>query len=82
MRWNFSAWPENLRGKLIRSQSLAEVVLRERNAEPARAFCYFTYWMLLHGLACWLVGGAFLAGGGVALRRAGVHRRLPGHVLR
>lgn len=30
---------ENLRGKLIRSQSLAEVVLRERNAEPARAFC-------------------------------------------
>lgn len=47
---------ENLRGKLIRSQSLAEVVLRERNAEPARAFCYFTYWMLLHGLACWLVG--------------------------
>ncbi len=47
---------ENLRGKLIRSQSLAEVVLRERKAEPARAFCYFTYWMLLHGLACWLVG--------------------------
>ncbi|OCX93994.1 MAG: AraC family transcriptional regulator [Pseudomonas sp. CO183] len=47
---------ENLRGKLIRSQSLAEVVLRERNAEPARAFCYFTFWMLLHGLACWLVG--------------------------
>jgi len=47
---------ENLRGKLIRSQSLAEVVLRERHAEPARAFCYFTFWMLLHGLACWLVG--------------------------
>ncbi|MCW3147806.1 AraC family transcriptional regulator [Stutzerimonas stutzeri] len=47
---------ENFRGKLIRSQSLAEVVLRERNAEPARAFCYFTFWMLLHGLACWLVG--------------------------
>lgn len=47
---------ESFRGKLIRSQSLAEVVLRERNAEPARAFCYFTFWMLLHGLACWLVG--------------------------
>ncbi|MGE4404672.1 AraC family transcriptional regulator [Pseudomonas sp.] len=47
---------ENFRGKLIRSQSLAEVVLRERTAEPGRAFCYFTFWMLLHGLACWLVG--------------------------
>lgn len=47
---------ENFRGKLIRSQSLAEIVLRERAAEPARAFCYFTFWMLLHGLACWLVG--------------------------
>ena len=47
---------ENLHGRLIRSQSLAEVVLREPAGEPARAFCYFTYWMLLHGLACWLVG--------------------------
>jgi AraC-like DNA-binding protein len=25
-------------------------------APPLRAFGYFTFWMLLHGLACWLVG--------------------------
>src|SRR3546814_11643354 len=47
---------ENLRGKLIRSQSLAAVVLRERTPEPARACCYFTFWMPLHGLVCSPVG--------------------------
>jgi AraC-like DNA-binding protein len=47
----------DFRGELQRSQSLAEVVLHEpQGAPPLRAFTYFTFWMLLHGLACWLVG--------------------------
>lgn len=50
---------ENFRATLSRSQSLAEVVLRERGAEPVRPFAYFTFWMMLHGLACWLVGRRF-----------------------
>ena len=50
---------ESFRGSLSRSQSLAEVVLHERSAEPARSFAYFTFWLLLHGLACWLVGRRF-----------------------
>lgn len=48
---------EAFRGELYRSESLAEVMLSEPpEAPPLRAFGYFTFWMLLHGLACWLVG--------------------------
>ncbi|WP_407290693.1 AraC family transcriptional regulator [Stutzerimonas zhaodongensis] len=48
---------EGFRGALHRSESLAEVTLEEgREALPLRAFSYFTFWMLIHGLACWLVG--------------------------
>jgi len=47
---------EGFRGELSRSESLAEIVLQESSAPPLRAFGYFTFWMLLHGLACWLVG--------------------------
>jgi AraC-like DNA-binding protein len=48
---------EAFRGSLHHSESLAEVTLREASeAPPLRAFSYFTFWMLLHGLACWLVG--------------------------
>lgn len=50
---------ENFHATLGRSQSLAEVVLHERSAEPGRPFSYFTFWLLLHGLACWLVGRRF-----------------------
>lgn len=46
---------EGFRGRLLRSESLAEVSLHETGA-PLRAFGYFTFWMLVHGLACWLVG--------------------------
>ena len=46
---------EGFRGRLVRSESLAEVALQE-TGEPLRAFGYFTFWMLVHGLACWLVG--------------------------
>ncbi|NBA97690.1 AraC family transcriptional regulator [Pseudomonas sp. R5(2019)] len=47
---------EHLQADLGRQQSLAEVVLREQERPPRRAFCYFTYWMLVHGVTCWLAG--------------------------
>ena len=33
----------------------AEIRLRDAGG-PRRAFAYRTYWLILHGLACWLVG--------------------------
>ena len=47
---------ERLPATLVRRQSLAEIVLQEPAEDPARAFTYFTYWMMVHGVACWLVG--------------------------
>ncbi|PIB42183.1 AraC family transcriptional regulator [Pseudomonas sp. 2822-15] len=45
---------EQMPAQLVRQQSLAEIVLLE--PEPQRAFTYFTYWMIVHGVACWLAG--------------------------
>jgi AraC-like DNA-binding protein len=42
------------RGELRVQDGLAEVVLHD--AAPRSAFAYRTYWIILHGLACWLVG--------------------------
>lgn len=42
------------RAVLRTKQSMAAVVLREDSVEPARAFTYFTFWMYVHGLTCWL----------------------------
>lgn len=47
---------EHLPAELVRQQSLAEIVLLEDDHEPRRAFTYFTYWMIVHGVACWLAG--------------------------
>jgi len=47
---------ERLPAQLVRQQSLAEIVLLEPESEPNRAFTYFTYWMIVHGVACWLAG--------------------------
>ncbi|SDT04687.1 AraC-type DNA-binding protein [Pseudomonas sp. Z003-0.4C(8344-21)] len=47
---------ERLSAQLVRQQSLAEIVLLEDDYEPRRAFTYFTYWMIVHGVACWLAG--------------------------
>ncbi len=47
---------EHLPAQLARQQSLAEIVLLEPEAAPKRAFTYFTYWMIVHGVACWLAG--------------------------
>ncbi|MCG6576952.1 AraC family transcriptional regulator [Pseudomonas sp. AF32] len=47
---------ECLPAQWVRQQSLAEIVLLEDDREPRRAFTYFTYWMIVHGVACWLAG--------------------------
>ncbi|MCM2378681.1 AraC family transcriptional regulator [Pseudomonas marginalis] len=47
---------ERLPAELVRQQSLTEIVLLEPESEPNRAFTYFTYWMIVHGVACWLAG--------------------------
>jgi len=46
---------EDPRGELLVEGGLAQVVLHDA-AAPRSAFAYRTYWILLHGLACWLVG--------------------------
>jgi AraC-like DNA-binding protein len=43
------------RGELTTSGGLAQVVLHDSGAARS-AFAYRTFWILLHGLACWLVG--------------------------
>ena len=40
---------EQMPAQLVRQQSLAEIVLAE--PAPKRAFTYFTYWMIVHGVA-------------------------------
>lgn len=47
---------QNVPARLVRQQSLAQIVLQEPEAQPRRAFTYFTYWMIVHGVACWLAG--------------------------
>ncbi|MGN8275716.1 AraC family transcriptional regulator [Pseudomonas sp. SMV71] len=47
---------EHLPAQCTRQQSLAEIVLLEDDQAPRRAFTYFTYWMIVHGVACWLAG--------------------------
>lgn len=46
----------DFQGQLVRQQSLAEIVLKVPSQEPARAFACFTYWMIVHGVICWLAG--------------------------
>lgn len=43
------------RGELVVAEGLAQIVLRDAG-EARSAFAYRTYWILLHGIACWLVG--------------------------
>lgn len=47
---------EDLQPALVRQQSLAEIVIGEPREAPRRAFTYFTFWMIVHGVACWLAG--------------------------
>ena len=47
---------DDFEGVLERSGDTARVVLRERHAAPRRAFAYGTFLIIMHGLACWLIG--------------------------
>lgn len=43
------------RGELVVADGLAEIRLLDADG-PRSAFAYRTFWIILHGLACWLVG--------------------------
>ncbi|HGM5579392.1 TPA: AraC family transcriptional regulator [Pseudomonas putida] len=47
---------QDLQPSLVRQQSLVEIVINEPRDEPRRAFTYFAFWMIVHGVACWLAG--------------------------
>lgn len=42
--------------RLVRQDGVAAIALDEPQGPAPRAFCYFTFWLMLHGLACWLLG--------------------------
>jgi AraC-like DNA-binding protein len=44
----------DLSGHLQVHQGLARITLEGRCGEPLRPFACFTYWLIIHGLACWL----------------------------
>lgn len=46
---------EDPQGNLQIADGLAQIVLTERTGARS-AFAYRTYWILLHGITCWLVG--------------------------
>ncbi len=46
---------DDMHGTVTREGERAAVVLTERGA-PRRAFTYCTFWLILHGLTCWLAG--------------------------
>lgn len=46
---------EDPSGELVIRDGLAEIVLTDKG-EVRSAFAYRTYWILLHGITCWLVG--------------------------
>lgn len=47
---------DDMEGVLQADGETARVVIKERHAEPGRAFASGTFLIMLHGLACWLVG--------------------------
>nr|WP_314875558.1 AraC family transcriptional regulator [uncultured Pseudomonas sp.] len=47
---------EDLQPTLTEQPDLAEIVIHEPSMQPRRAFTYFTFWMIVHGVACWLAG--------------------------
>lgn len=46
---------EDPSGELVIRDGLAEIVLADKGSARS-AFAYRTYWILLHGITCWLVG--------------------------
>ena len=47
---------EDMQPSLVRQAGLAEIIINEPRDTPRRAFTYFTFWMIVHGMACWLAG--------------------------
>ncbi|SDI15427.1 AraC family transcriptional regulator [Pseudomonas panipatensis] len=47
---------DGLTPRLLRQEGVAAILIDDAEGPPQRAFCYFTLWLMLHGLACWLVG--------------------------
>ncbi|MCY1517372.1 putative HTH-type transcriptional regulator [compost metagenome] len=47
---------DDLEPRLVCEGGLAEIVFDEPADSQCRAFGCFTLWMIVHGLACWLVG--------------------------
>jgi len=47
---------QDLPARLLREHGLAAIVIDDAARPPRRAFTYFTYWMIVHGVACWLAG--------------------------
>lgn len=47
---------EQLGAQLVRQRSLASIQLPRPGGRGVRAFTCFTYWLIVHGLACWLIG--------------------------
>ena len=47
---------DDLSGTLVRDGDRAYLVIADRCSAPRRAFAYGTYLIILHGLACWLIG--------------------------
>jgi AraC-like DNA-binding protein len=43
------------RGELLVKDSLAQILLKD-TGDARSAFAYRTYWIILHGITCWLVG--------------------------
>jgi AraC-like DNA-binding protein len=43
------------RGELIIRDGMAQIELKD-SGDPRSAFAYRTYWIILHGITCWLVG--------------------------
>lgn len=46
---------DDIQGELTREGERAQITLVERGP-PRRAFTYCTFWLILHGLTCWLAG--------------------------
>jgi AraC-like DNA-binding protein len=47
---------DDMAGELHREGETASIVLTDSPTAPKRAFAYGTYLLMLHGLACWLIG--------------------------
>lgn len=47
---------ENFDARLVRQQSVAQIIIGHDSRPASRAFADFTFWMIVHGVACWLCG--------------------------